>query len=918
MANQFRKPAKRTRRTSVRDLIPMNEVLLIANDGLVHLTSHRMNLGTVGAKAFGLSCLPEAWVLPHFVVNGSVIDDGRLQDWINLAIQESGLRGGVIVRSSGTSETMEHRGRLVSEVCSASEVVQTIRALSEKLRDDNPADVHWLIQEHVIPVRKGHLSNERRMSYEPRDWVVEFEPQGDFPGFTVSVPIRHWRVGDKVTDFDLDCTSGPGVTLKLKTVALWSTGFSSRLHFEWVWSGTKLWIVQVDLAKAPEGVNPQSLFPATLSSIAPTSLSLFRTAATADFAKFGKLRNARTYTQLGYTMPPFFVLDDHAAIESILSGTIPADLANDLSKMTHSPLMIRTDGINIPKTQREMLPRSDELRTDADAIDWLLGKFRTEITANSLQNSMLCLVAHQFIPSAAAAWARGEPGNRLVRVESLWGLPEGLYWYSHDTFEVDTKDAKDYGDVSQYLVSPRLRYKGTFVFSDSRGKWIPYNTAEPFDWRKSIRKKEWLLEIAKTTRQIADHDDRPTNVMWFIDNDARGTPHQVLPWYHERSQLGEPKAAPRRKLTTASDFAITTNSDWEMLQARVRAGQRVERITLEPRDPELIRNQEFAMALGQFAAKNKIVIELAGGVLSHAYYMLQRHGAQVECIDLFGAGEEIVEYNKLVRDKIPGAIKRKGESVEVVRLKGDALLSALRQKLVEEAFEALDAKSFDELIGELADVQEVINGICDALPASKEQVNAEQVDKHYRRGGFSQGFMLEKTASPHTLSPKTADRQAEALVSQSDIERVIDSAKHLPEGRVRFRPDLRTLDDGQENLLSFESELPKLSTLTASTTFEILLSESESGVFRLTVELTRNRLSVWGQARLRREPSQMKMHLVSENQLPLAFEAGVGDQEKEVAVGSSREDAKVRPPSIVVQPIARPKTPKRTKKPMTS
>lgn len=914
MANQFRKPAKRTPRTSVRDLLPINEVLLITSDGLLRLTNDRLGVGDVGAKAYGLSCLPQVWVLPHFVVNGGVISDSRLQDWIDLAIQESGLKGRVIVRSSGTSETMEHRGRLVSAVCSTSEIVQTIRTLSEQLRDDNPVDVHWLIQEHVNPARKGHLSNERRLSYEPRDWVAEFELQGDFPGFTAPVSIRHWRVGDKVTDFDLGCVSEPGVTLKLKTVALWSTGFSSRLHFEWVWSGTKLWIVQVDVAKAPEGVNPQSLFPATVPSIAPTSLSLFRAATTADFANFGKLRNARTYTQLGFTMPQFFVLDDPASIQSILSGTIPLDLVNDLSEMTKRPLMIRTDGTNIPKAQREMLPRSDELRTDIDAREWLQGKFRTEITANSLQDSALCLVAHHFIPSAAAAWARAVPGSRLVRVESLWGLPEGLYWYSHDTFEVDTKDAKNYGDASQYSINPRLRYKGTFVFSDSRGKWIPYNTAEPFDWRKSIRRKEWLLEIAKTTRQIADHDDRPTNVMWFIDNDARATSHQVLPWYHEKSELGEPKAAPRRKLTTASDFAIKTNSDWEMLQARVQAGQRVERIMLEPRDPELIRNQEFAKALGQFAAKNKIVIELAGGVLSHAYYMLQRHGAQVECIDLFGAGEEVVEYNKLVRDKIPGIIKRKGESVEVVRLKGDALLSALRQKLVEEAFEALDAKSFDELIGELADVQEVIDGICEALPASREQVNSEQADKHERRGGFKQGFMLGKTASPHTLSPKGADRQAETLVPQSDSERVIDSAKRLPEARMRFRPDLRTLDDGQENLLSFESELPKLSSLTASTTFEIPLSESESDVFRLTVELIRNRLSVWGQARLRREPSQMKMPLFFENQLPLVFESSGGEAERESPADVSKEVARVQPQPTVIQPNPSPKRRKRIQK----
>ena len=913
MPNHVRKPAKRVRRTSVRDLVPLSDALLLSRDGIVHLSKETLSAATVGAKAYGLCCLPEVWILPFFVVDGNAIDDSRLTEWVESGIERAGLKNEVIVRSSGTSETMEERGRLVSQVCGVKNVAETIRSLSKQLHEDNPADIHWLIQEHINPARKGHLSNERRMSREPRDWVAEFELQGGFPGFTVPVAIRHWRVGDKVTDFDLDCNSEPGVTLKLKTVALWSTGFSSRLHFEWVWSGTKLWIVQVDIAKTPEGVNPQSLFPPTIPSIVPTSLTLFRPATTADFAKFGKLKNARTYGQLGYTMPQFFVLDDSDSIHSILSGTITEDLAKDLFQLTKRPLMIRTDGTNIPKAQREMLPRSDELRTDADATNWLQIKFRDEIHANSLQDSTLCLVAHHFIPSAAAAWARAEPENRLVRIESLWGLPEGLYWYSHDTFEVDTKDAKQYDDIGQYSANPRLRYKGTFVFSDSNGKWIPYNTSVPYDWRKSIRKDEWLLEIAKTTRRIADHDGRPTNVMWFIDNDDRATSHQVLPWYHEKSELGEPKAAPRRKLTTASDFAIRTTADWEDLQAKVLSGKRIERIMLEPRDPELIRNQEFAKSLGQFAAKNKIVIELAGGVLSHAYYMLQRHGAQVECVDLFGAGEEIVEYNKLVRDKIPSIIKRKGESVEVVRLKGDALLSALRQKLVEEAFEALDAKSFDELIGELADVQEVIDGICEALPASKEQVNAEQADKHERRGGFKQGFMLEKTASPHTLPPKSTDRRLETLVSQSDIERVIDSAKHLPEARIWFRPDIRKLDDGQENLLSFESELPKLDTLTASTHFEISLGETESGVFRLTVELTRKRLSIWGQARLRREPSQMTMALVSETQLPLVFEAGAENQGSDIAKDHSN-DAEVRPRPLVIQPVRSQARRKKNKK----
>ncbi len=85
--------------------------------------------------------------------------------------------------------------------------------------------------------------------------------------------------------------------------------------------------------------------------------------------------------------------------------------------------------------------------------------------------------------------------------------------------------------------------------------------------------------------------------------------------------------------------------DWEKLRHRVEAGERIERVRLEPTDQALIRSQEFAKSLAEFVAEKRIVIELAGGILSHAYYMLQRHGAKVECVDLFGADDEIVEYN---------------------------------------------------------------------------------------------------------------------------------------------------------------------------------------------------------------------------------------------------------------------------------
>jgi predicted house-cleaning noncanonical NTP pyrophosphatase (MazG superfamily) len=188
------------------------------------------------------------------------------------------------------------------------------------------------------------------------------------------------------------------------------------------------------------------------------------------------------------------------------------------------------------------------------------------------------------------------------------------------------------------------------------------------------------------------------------------------------------------------------------MQEDIQSGRHIERVVVEPIDTALIRNPEFAKELADLAASKRIVVELSGGILSHAYYILQSHGAQVECLDLFGTDEDIVEYNKLVRDKIPEVIGGHGERAETAQLKGDALVLALRQKLVEEAYEVLDAKSGTDLIGELADIQEVVRALGRALGVSTTEIEAERKEKEKRRGGFEKGFMLTKTATPRSIS----------------------------------------------------------------------------------------------------------------------------------------------------------------------
>lgn len=233
----------------VGGLRPNRSILQDGPHGLVRMASKSLSAEDIGWKAYGLASLPPEWVPNFFVVDATAItcDDTNLQTWVRDALLKAVISPGrVVVRSSGAAETMRNRGRLVSETCSTEQIVATIRKLSSMISDPSVGKVHWIVQADVRPVRRGHLSNERHLSYENRDWVAEVELQGDRLGYASTIAIRPWRDGAGLPDLDLSCGSEPQITLRLRKVAKWATTYTSRLHFEWVWDGATVWLERVN------------------------------------------------------------------------------------------------------------------------------------------------------------------------------------------------------------------------------------------------------------------------------------------------------------------------------------------------------------------------------------------------------------------------------------------------------------------------------------------------------------------------------------------------------------------------------------------------------------------------------------------------------------------------------------------------
>src|SRR3546814_10461828 len=72
------------------------------------------------------------------------------------------------------------------------------------------------------------------------------------------VAVRRWRDASSSSEKSLACTSRAMISRSLRAVAAWS--HLHRAHFEWVWDGDNVWIVQLDfLAPRTNGVQPDSL-----------------------------------------------------------------------------------------------------------------------------------------------------------------------------------------------------------------------------------------------------------------------------------------------------------------------------------------------------------------------------------------------------------------------------------------------------------------------------------------------------------------------------------------------------------------------------------------------------------------------------------------------------------------------------------
>lgn len=230
---------------------------------------------------------------------------------------------------------------------------------------------------------------------------------------------------------------------------------------------------------------------------------------------------------------------------------------------------------------------------------------------------------------------------------------------------------------------------------------------------------EWVYDGDFVYLVQADEEElakglNPTKVNSNLEKeniDTVGFPHCLRPLkvedvecYRNYAKIQNPLLYRRLELSTAPLYifektvTVHTLKDLDELERLKEApSSNIRNIQIQPTDATFLRDRRIIDRIGIVAKELGATILLEGGTLSHAYYQLTRTGAKVE-VRYYFEKRQAVEFNKLVRDKIPEKIEKNGEEAIMAELDKKLFSSLLKRKLVEEALEVLDSENDENIV----------------------------------------------------------------------------------------------------------------------------------------------------------------------------------------------------------------------------
>jgi hypothetical protein len=131
--------------------------------------------------------------------------------------------------------------------------------------------------------------------------------------------------------------------------------------------------------------------------------------------------------------------------------------------------------------------------------------------------------------------------------------------------------------------------------------------------------------------------------------------------------------------------------------------------------------------------------------------------------------------------------------------------------------------------------------------------------------------MLKKTTTPHSLPKRSESSEIDfGPTGENPLRVVISDPGNIPATPVYRRPDRRQVNQQPEKLLTFETEVNRLGDARETVKFSMPVNDDVLGDFSLEVEIRRNRSTLRGVVRFRREPTAVPPEIL-DLQLEIKF-----------------------------------------------
>lgn len=149
-------------------------------------------------------------------------------------------------------------------------------------------------------------------------------------------------------------------------------------------------------------------------------------------------------------------------------------------------------------------------------------------------------------------------------------------------------------------------------------------------------------------------------------------------------------------------------------------------------------------------------------------------------------------FNKLVRDKLVEEFERMGQVAVHRSLTSNDHVEALKQKIIEEVQEIPVGGRVDDLISEIADVQQALDDLKALNHITDQQVDDVRQEKYDKKGGFLSGYYVE------TLELADGDEWVRYYRDHPDLFPEVNLANALQRSAATVQPGVYRHYKGNE------------------------------------------------------------------------------------------------------------------------